>query len=76
MTTGRFQVFLIFLSNLFIINFSAFTNNFYIFTVTGDISRVAAEAALQAAVKKSEELGVKMNIAVVDNGANLVGFLR
>eukprot|EP00091_Calanus_sinicus_P003500 TRINITY_DN1366_c0_g1_i4.p1 TRINITY_DN1366_c0_g1~~TRINITY_DN1366_c0_g1_i4.p1 ORF type:complete len:142 (-),score=50.34 TRINITY_DN1366_c0_g1_i4:157-582(-) len=45
-------------------------------TVTGDISRVAAEAALQAAVKKSEELGVKMNIAVVDNGANLVGFLR
>ena len=46
------------------------------FTVTGDVSRVAAEVALQAAVKKSEELGVKMNIAVVDNGANLVGFLR
>merc|ERR1711970_503587 len=30
-------------------------------TATGDVSRVAA---------------VKMNIAVVDNGANLVGFLR
>merc|ERR1711887_427080 len=45
-------------------------------TETGDITRVAAEKVLQAAVKKSEELGVKMNIAVVDNGANLVGFLR
>merc|ERR1711892_446726 len=45
-------------------------------TITGDVSRVAAEKVLQAAVKKSEELGVKMNIAVVDNGANLVGFLR
>merc|ERR1712215_586386 len=38
-------------------------------TVTGDVSRVAA-------VKKSEELDCKMNIAVVDNGANLTGFLR
>ena len=37
---------------------------------------MTAEAILQAAVKKSEELGVKMNIAVMDNGANLVGFLR
>merc|ERR1719347_166010 len=45
-------------------------------TETGDISRVAAEKVLAAAVAKSEELGVKMNIAVVDNGANLVGFLR
>ena len=43
---------------------------------TGDVSRVAAEKILAAAVKKSEELDVKMNIAVVDNGANLVGFLR
>merc|ERR1719153_1976817 len=43
---------------------------------TGDISRVATEKVLQAAVRKSEKLGVKMNIAVVDNGANLVGFLR
>merc|ERR1712241_52730 len=45
-------------------------------TATGDVSRVAAEQILAAAVKKSEELDVKMNIAVVDNGANLVGFLR
>ena len=37
---------------------------------------MAAERILAAAVKKSEELDVKMNIAVVDNGANLVGFLR
>merc|ERR1712168_1183019 len=45
-------------------------------TPTGDVSRVAAEQILAAAVKKSEELSVKMNIAVMDNGANLVGFLR
>merc|ERR1712002_1363042 len=45
-------------------------------TPTGDVSRVAAEKILAAAVKKSEEIGVKMNIAVMDNGANLVGFLR
>merc|ERR1711879_673506 len=45
-------------------------------TASGDVSRVAAEKILAAAVKKSEELGVKMNIALVDNGANLVGFLR
>eukprot|EP00092_Neocalanus_flemingeri_P014400 GFUD01015534.1.p1 GENE.GFUD01015534.1~~GFUD01015534.1.p1 ORF type:complete len:142 (-),score=41.70 GFUD01015534.1:113-538(-) len=45
-------------------------------TETGDISRFAAEKVLQAAVAKSEEIGVKMNISVVDNGANLVGFLR
>merc|ERR1712114_53987 len=45
-------------------------------TPTGDVSRVAAEKVLAAAVAKSEELGVKMNIAVMDNGANLVGFLR
>ena len=30
----------------------------------------------EAAEEKSRELGVKMNIAVVDSGANLVGFLR
>merc|ERR1711872_464886 len=45
-------------------------------TPSGDVSRVAAEQILAAAVKKSEELSVKMNIAVMDNGANLVGFLR
>ena len=74
MTTGRFRFFFIFLSNLKCL--LLFRLLIIILLVTGDISRVAAEAALQAAVKKSEELGVKMNIAVVDNGANLVGFLR
>ena len=43
---------------------------------TGDVSRVAAQVILRAAVMKAEELDVKMNIAVMDNGANLVGFLR
>jgi len=40
---------------------------------------VTSETALRllkAAEEKSKELGVKMNIAVVDTGANLVGFLR
>merc|ERR1711951_35899 len=45
-------------------------------TVTGDVSRKAAEKILEVALAKSDELGVKMNIAVVDNGANLVGFYR
>merc|ERR1712226_1169500 len=45
-------------------------------TASGEVSRVAAEKVVQAAVNKSEDLGVNMNIAVVDNGANLVGFLR
>merc|ERR1712198_233006 len=45
-------------------------------TATGDISRETAEKVLAAAVEKSEELVCKMNIAVVDNGANLTGFLR
>ncbi len=35
-----------------------------------------AQNAVQAAVEKSRELGVKMNIAVVDAGANLVAFAR
>merc|ERR1712150_379780 len=45
-------------------------------TASGEVSRVAAEKVLAAAVAKSEQLGVKMNISVVDSGANLVGFLR
>merc|ERR1711862_738668 len=45
-------------------------------TVTGDVSRKAAEKILEVALAKSEALGVKMNICVVDNGANLVGFFR
>ena len=35
-----------------------------------------AEAAIQAAKKKSTEIGTLMNIAVVDAGANLVAFAR
>ena len=35
-----------------------------------------AQAAVQAAHQKALEMGVKMNIAVVDAGANLVAFAR
>jgi len=35
-----------------------------------------AEQIIQAAKRKSTELGVKMNIAVVDAGANLTAFVR
>ena len=41
-----------------------------------NINSEAALKLLKAAEGKSRELGVKMNIAVVDSGANLVGFLR
>ena len=35
-----------------------------------------AQAAVQAAHQKSIEMGVRMNIAVVDAGANLTAFIR
>jgi uncharacterized protein GlcG (DUF336 family) len=35
-----------------------------------------ARAAVTAAIEKAEELGLKMNIAVVDAGANLKAFAR
>ena len=35
-----------------------------------------ARATVDAARKRSDELGVKMNIAIVDAGANLKAFLR
>ena len=41
-----------------------------------DISSEAAEVMLKAAVAKSKELDVKMNIAIVDAGANLKAFHR
>ncbi|HTL47964.1 MAG TPA: heme-binding protein [Verrucomicrobiae bacterium] len=41
-----------------------------------DISLEQARAAVTAAVNKSKELGVKMNIALVDAGANLKAFAR
>ena len=42
----------------------------------GDITQVQAERVLQAALKKAVEQGVPMNIAVVDAGGNLKGFIR
>ena len=41
-----------------------------------DITMVQARAAIDVARKKSEEIGVNMNIAVVDAGANLKAFAR
>ncbi len=41
-----------------------------------DITTDLAERILSSAVAKSEELGVRMNIAVVDSGANLKAFIR
>ena len=35
-----------------------------------------AQTAVQAAHEKAQDMGVKMNIAVVDAGANLVAFIR
>ncbi|MCC3152538.1 heme-binding protein [Hymenobacter sp. BT770] len=40
------------------------------------ITLAQAQTALQAAHQKAIELNVKMNIAVVDAGANLVAFIR
>lgn len=39
-----------------------------------NITLEQARKVVDAALKKSEELGVKMNIAVVDSGTNLVAF--
>lgn len=54
------------------------TLKYYLTSVEGNnnISSEGALKLLKAAEAKSQELGVKMNIAVVDSGANLVGFLR
>jgi uncharacterized protein GlcG (DUF336 family) len=41
-----------------------------------DLNSETAAAMLDAAIQKSIELGVKMNIAVVDAGANLKAFHR
>ena len=41
-----------------------------------DITIQQARAAVDAARARSEELGVKMNIAIVDAGANLKAFAR
>lgn len=41
-----------------------------------DITLSVAQKALEAAIKKAEELGTKMDIAIVDAGANLKAFVR
>ncbi len=41
-----------------------------------DITLPQARAAVTAAVEKSKELGLAMNIAIVDAGANLKAFAR
>jgi uncharacterized protein GlcG (DUF336 family) len=41
-----------------------------------DVTLDQAQAALRAALDKSAEMGVKMDIAVVDAGANLKAFAR
>jgi uncharacterized protein GlcG (DUF336 family) len=46
------------------------------FTKVSDITLEQAESAIQAAKRKAAELGTKMDIAVVDAGANLKAFVR
>jgi uncharacterized protein GlcG (DUF336 family) len=41
-----------------------------------DITAEQAQAALQAAVQKSRELGLAMDVAIVDAGGNLKAFIR
>ncbi|NTV10536.1 MAG: heme-binding protein [Zoogloea sp.] len=41
-----------------------------------NISCAAAARAVQAAIAKAEELGVRINVAVADVGGNLAAFLR
>ena len=41
-----------------------------------DINLEQAQKIIEAARKKSEEMGVKMDIAIVDAGANLKAFIR
>ena len=41
-----------------------------------DITLEQAEAAARAAVEKSRQIGARMDIAVVDAGANLKAFAR
>ena len=45
-------------------------------TETTSMTQELAGRMLEAAVAKSEDLGVKMNIAIVDAGANLKSFVR
>ena len=40
------------------------------------VTLAAAQAIIEAAVKRAAKLGVMQNVAVVDSGANLVAFAR
>ena len=42
----------------------------------GTVDLLTAHTAIHAGIAKAEEMGVKMNFAVVDAGANLVAFIR
>ena len=57
-----------------------FANNFCRFTVIKqknmNITLDQAQKIIEAALEKSKELGVKMNIAVMDSGTNLVAFAK
>lgn len=44
--------------------------------LTNDISLDQARAMVTAAIKKAQEIDAKMNIAIVDAGANLKAFAR
>jgi len=46
------------------------------FNVQLVIGADAAHAALGAAIEKAKELGIRVNVALVDSGGNLAGFLR
>jgi len=43
---------------------------------SNNISLAQAQEGIQAALKKSQSINTKMNIAVVDSGANLIAFTR
>lgn len=45
-------------------------------TTAQDITLDQARAAVTAAIAKAEAIGTKMDIAIVDNGANLKAFAR
>ena len=49
---------------------------FRYFKIEGNVTHDEAQKMIILAEAKSKELGTKMNIAVVDSGANLVAFLR
>lgn len=45
-------------------------------TTMNDMDAQTAQSMLTAAINKSDEIGVRMNIAIVDAGANLKAFQR